>query len=62
MEDIGTVTTLIELADTITVLAVALLWVRAERTDNNALWRIIERLTETGIRSLDNKVDSDNRE
>lgn len=57
MDDINTIGTLIELADTITVLAVALLWIRAERSDNNALWRIIERLTESGIRTLDKEAE-----
>lgn len=59
MEDIDALTTIIELADTVTVLAVSLLWVRAERADNNALWRIIERLTESGIRTLDKGAEKD---
>jgi len=49
----------LEFANQVTMVGLALLWVRAERSDNIALWRIVERLTDTKIRLIDKSIDND---
>lgn len=51
---------LAEISRTITSIGILLIWVRSERQDNLMLWKIIERLTDTSMRKLEEFKEKEN--
>jgi hypothetical protein len=55
--DESTLQAIAQMAETITSIGVLLLWVWAERRDNESLFKIIEQLTALRLKQIENEED-----